>query len=545
MPPIGRQFSCRSAVSWGLWHSGSSYSSLGKQPDNPLRQICRPLPLILRESSLPPRRSRPEGAQTEKMREIYRKLVNTLSTFSHLNPYEPNLTNVTGCIACNGVYRRPRTGSRPHLFFPRGLFMNLKLSRSSQKRPHLGFTLVELLVVIAIIGVLVGLLLPAVQAAREAARRMSCSNNFKQIGLGLHNYHSGFKQLPQQMSGTHRVGTWLHDTAPGGGAWNAGITPEGTAMQGNSVFVGTLPFVEQQALWEMVSNPRDNNNDGTPDIQPFGYAPDSDAGNNYTPWISEIPTLRCPSDPGSGAPARGRTNYAVCLGDGTHYLTQGSMEWDLTRRGGWPAERSRISMRGVFIPRTPTKFRDILDGLSNTIAAGEIATDIGDLDTRTNAADFAQCETDVNYHITTAGVIDPLRPRYWVAGTDVSANPATGWTQRYGRGFRWHSGYPSNTGFNTILPPNSATCATQPGDWFPDRDSGVFSISSRHQGGSHILMADGAIKFITDSIEAGNQEAAPVRWDGTGVSAPGSASPYGLWGALGTRASKEIISTEL
>ena len=72
------------------------------------------------------------------------------------------------------------------------------------KTKNAGFTLVELLVVIAIIGVLVGLLLPAVQAAREAARRMSCSNNFKQIGLALHNYHSAFKQLPTNGTGTRQ-----------------------------------------------------------------------------------------------------------------------------------------------------------------------------------------------------------------------------------------------------------------------------------------------------------------------------------------------------
>ncbi|MEE2938664.1 MAG: DUF1559 domain-containing protein, partial [Planctomycetota bacterium] len=122
-----------------------------------------------------------------------------------------------------------------------------------------GFTLVELLVVIAIIGVLVGLLLPAVQAAREAARRMSCSNNFKQIGLGLHNYHSAFKQLPTQLGGT-------------GGNLQGGdryfLASDRTNNQSLSFLVGLTPYVEQQALWEQISNPSttDLNNPGVPRV---------------------------------------------------------------------------------------------------------------------------------------------------------------------------------------------------------------------------------------------------------------------------------------
>ena len=118
------------------------------------------------------------------------------------------------------------------------------MSRNSKNS---GFTLVELLVVIAIIGVLVGLLLPAVQAAREAARRMSCSNNFKQIGLAVHNYHSAYKQLPMQMGGTNRT--------QGTTGARAQIAPTGMNRLCLSWLVGLTPFMEQQAIWEQISNP--------------------------------------------------------------------------------------------------------------------------------------------------------------------------------------------------------------------------------------------------------------------------------------------------
>ena len=176
-----------------------------------------------------------------------------------------------------------------------------------------GFTLVELLVVIAIIGILVGLLLPAVQAAREAARRMSCSNNFKQIGLAIHNYHSTYKQLPSHGSGS----VW-------GGAFGTRRMDTLVASRGNqqmlSVLVDILPFMEQQALWESISNQSRDTVSGNPIFgdpnrfwPPMGPTPTFYI--EYRPWVTEIPTLRCPSDPGTGLPGMGRTNYAACLGD--------------------------------------------------------------------------------------------------------------------------------------------------------------------------------------------------------------------------------------
>lgn len=133
------------------------------------------------------------------------------------------------------------------------------------------FTLVELLVVIAIIGVLVGLLLPAVQAAREAARRMSCSNNFKQLGLANHNYHSAFNVLPRHGTGTKVLTT---------GGWWASKNSENSWRL--SAIVGLLPFMEQQAIWEQISNPMVGRLDQSTTLTP---------GTVAVPWPAMGPPL--------------------------------------------------------------------------------------------------------------------------------------------------------------------------------------------------------------------------------------------------------------
>lgn len=390
-----------------------------------------------------------------------------------------------------------------------------------------GFTLVELLVVIAIIGVLVGLLLPAVQAAREAARRMSCSNNFKQIGLALQNYHAAFKQLPR-----HRGGTWVDGNSP--------------ADMNNryqlSFLVGLMPFMEQQALWEQISHPSIQRLDGglqnNPPWPPMGPAPWT---TQYLPWLTEVPTLRCPSDPGSGPPAFGRTNYAASLGDSIDFMDNGPIQ---IQNGvvSIPAQdsvvnRARAACRGVFVPRQDTKFRDILDGLSNTMMGGEIATDLGDRSIATipavdNGVDEIRDEPDDCQHEV---LISPVRPRFWSDGTDGGMQPTLA-AATQGRGFRWAFGGTVWTDVNNILTPNRELCfgngVTSPG---------IAPPSSQHPGGCHILMSDGAVIFVTDSIEAGDIHHGNVWLNGTGESSPGSQSPYGLWGAIGTRAAKELI----
>ncbi len=418
-----------------------------------------------------------------------------------------------------------------------------------------GFTLVELLVVIAIIGVLVGLLLPAVQAAREAARRMSCSNNFKQVGLAMHNYHSAYKQLPPQGTGT---GT----TDPTQGWW---VLSNSSSEECVSALVGFAPFMEQQALWEQISNPSTETVTGAP--PPAGAGPGGTGLSNpnrwpamgpsprsfsrnpgYIPWSTEIPTLRCPSDPGTGLPALGRTNYAVCMGDSAYpWFVDHKNGTTLQRGSEWGARAAKSVSRGVFRGREVGKFRDILDGLSNTIAMGEIITDLGDRDIRSASSwNSGGSPNDVAdnplFCRNVDNEINPEKPLLWCDTGDVGCNPPQNmvidsWESR---GACWASFRSQVSEVYTILPPNREICV---GQWIDA--PGTMSPSSHHQGGAHVLMSDGAVVFITDSIEAGNSSAGMIRLGLTGPRAPGKPSPYGLWGALGTRAGKETIEEQL
>ncbi len=386
-----------------------------------------------------------------------------------------------------------------------------------KERAQTGFTLVELLVVIAIIGVLVGLLLPAVQAAREAARRMSCSNNFKQIGLGMHNYHSAYDKLPTQSGGTVSLPT-------GNNATNRMLL---------SYMVGLTPFVEQQAIWEQISNPRSVNHNGSAKVPPFNPMGPVPWDRNYTPWVTQIGTFRCPSDP-AVAPANfeGFTNYAACIGDGIASNNTSCLNED-GLPSGCAGARNGSYNRGFFQTRVATGFRDILDGLSNTIACGEIVVDSNTKEVVSTVVNRGSNAQFFITPVTCEDSIDPARPQFHL-GTANTNN----WGTSQNKGMRWADGRPVMTSVTTIMPPNKVSCS-----WAGDGSDAMVTVGSRHQGGAHVLMGDGAVKFITDSIEAGNKSANSPNWPaGTSTTRPGAASPYGLWGALGTRGMKENVT---
>lgn len=404
-----------------------------------------------------------------------------------------------------------------------------------------GFTLVELLVVIAIIGVLVGLLLPAVQAAREAARRMSCSNNFKQIGLAIHNYHSAYKQLPVQSGGT--------GLGQGKNSWWEGSTT--TNHEELSMHVGLTPFIEQQSVWDKVVNGGSQTVSGNPPNTPTGLwspmgpnprADRGDRSDDFIPWATEIPTFRCPSDPGTGRPGRGRLNYAASLGDSfSQVWDHGPKEHNLAPPpSDWRPQSFNAADRGFFSKRKVTKFRDITDGLANTIAMGEIISDLGDTDKRSaiSILNGGWVVENNPMHCIDQNQLDPDEPLFWCAAGSANCTPPPRLSSNanHSRGMNWAWASMQSSAVNIIRPPNSETCMN---GWYDN--VGSLPASSRHNGGAHILMGDGAVIYITDSIDAGDQRAPAIKHDNR----PGKKSPYGLWGALGSRGAKEVIEEPL
>ena len=357
---------------------------------------------------------------------------------------------------------------------------------------RLGLTLIEVLVVVAIIGILAGLLLPATRGAREAARRMTCSNNFKQVGIAIHNYHSAFKQLPAAIGGS---GTFYPSA-------RLETTDNGGRLSG---LVAIVPFVEAQSLWAEISSPHSKNRVAFPAMGPAVSNP------NYEPWQRGMATYRCPSDPGT-KDTFALTNYTFCIGDSGR---------DIHVADDRP-------QRGMFGSQRVLRFRDITDGLPNTIAMGEITTDLNDRGIQGQYA-IGQTVSVLDSPVVTGAKVDLQRPSFFRSEVLLS---------EFGRGGNWADGTAGVSLIQTILPPNRISAAIDDGN----ADDGIYSVASRHQGGAHVLMADGAVVFISDSIEAGDPSR-PVPT--TTINVPDSETPYGVWGSLGTRAGQETIPKNL
>jgi prepilin-type N-terminal cleavage/methylation domain-containing protein len=361
-----------------------------------------------------------------------------------------------------------------------------------------GFTLIELLVVIAIIAVLIALLLPAVQQAREAARRTQCRNNLKQLGLALHNYHDVFNLFVYGKGGTNGGG----NTARPDGNYNR-----------LSGMIGLLPYMDQAPYYNLIQagGTAQNNFTGGPfDVPPGGAAPWS----GWVVWNNPIPGLRCPTDPGFNT-ARGISNYAFCRGDSYMVNPPTGNNRDANNQSGLFA---RDRCYGV---------RDILDGTSNTIAFSErVAANFG----RGGKAspDIRESTlTNVTGIATSAGAC------LAAANAIRAGNRYTTWTDVKGKfSSIWQDGQPENTAFFTVLGPNQPSCTIDANN-NADAAHAILSASSHHTGGVHCLMADGAVRFVSDSIDTGNL--------GVAVTTVGGASPYGVWGALGTKAGGETV----
>jgi prepilin-type N-terminal cleavage/methylation domain-containing protein/prepilin-type processing-associated H-X9-DG protein len=341
-----------------------------------------------------------------------------------------------------------------------------------------GFTLIELLVVIAIIAVLIALLLPAVQAAREAARRASCVNNLKQIGLGLHNYHSTYNSFPM--------------------ANGVSLPVDNSTIHGGSVLLFMLGNLEQTAIYNSYN---------------FNASAMPGAATNYTvvnttTYLSQILTFICPSDTSGPMTFRYGTNYFGNLGP--------QFNWSS------PVTSSAGVGSGIFADRQAFGLKDCTDGSSNTAGFGEAL--IGDnTPAIMNGAEYYNCQAwptgsnggsgsgadqimplalnNLNTYITTCNALKLAS----------MTTPAT--SQSNDRGVYWAQGRLPQGPLTTMLTTPNSTAA----DCDYVAGTGMFAMRSRHSGGINLLMCDGSVRFVKNSI---NQL---------------------TWWAISTKASGEVI----
>jgi prepilin-type N-terminal cleavage/methylation domain-containing protein/prepilin-type processing-associated H-X9-DG protein len=326
-----------------------------------------------------------------------------------------------------------------------------------------GFTLIELLVVIAIITVLIALLLPAVQAAREAARRVQCTNNLKQIGLALHNYHAPWNCFPVGFLYAYK-----------------GVLPISSPLQYRwSALAQMAPQLEQANLFNAL------NFDFPIAHQPTGtgalfwpYFP-----ANTTAMATHVALFICPSD-GAPAPAinTGPTNYAFCAGDGS--------------KGG-----DATNANGAFILGPPQSVASLTDGTSTTAAVSEQLLGI--------AGPYSQPSPS------------PIPIPWKRAMARVTAGPLTdaacalsgnGWLLN--KGASWWDGNYQNALYNHYLIPN----AGRP-DCIVYHNPGWKAARSAHPGGVNTLFGDGHVVFIKDSVDLRIWRAIATRAGGEVVSA--------------------------
>jgi prepilin-type N-terminal cleavage/methylation domain-containing protein/prepilin-type processing-associated H-X9-DG protein len=330
-----------------------------------------------------------------------------------------------------------------------------------------GFTLIELLVVIAIIAVLIALLLPAVQAAREAARRMQCVNNLKQLGLAVQNYVSA------------------NDTLPPAGSWyGSPVPPKATAYPGSGTYVNglcasmkvrLLPFIEQQAMYNAYNFAGSD----------YG-GPSALNALNLTIMYSQVNSLICPSDPypgdtlsvWNGKPC-GVTNYPNCMGI-EPVISGGRLNGASWYVGGDAALGNRVTLASV------------TDGTSNTVGFSEwVKGGSAGTNNFVTGAKTAEVYTMSGTSMTGNSMLD---------GNTCQASTTSQWDRK---GQFWTSQDSGRGGgYWHITMPNKKSC-DEPGTGSSYGFQNIGSLigpSSAHPGGVNMGFLDGSVRFIKDSV---------------------------------------------